>query len=126
MNDWNECLARMATREGELVAKEKPSESKQFAEIGKSLAEGFAAGLESGRFTVIKTEELERLKRDLVRLTKDVKIFTSERDHCIDILRKIGIREDIEIDADSVNVEEFTNPGTFRKMVRVSFQVEDY
>ena len=82
--------------------------------------------MESGGFTVIKTEELERLKRDLVRLTKDVEIFTSERDHCIDILRKIGIREDIEIDADSVNVEEFTNPGTFRKMVRVSFQVEDY
>ena len=76
---------------------------------------------------ILSVEKYDVMRDEIDKLEKDKERLVGERDHCIDILRKIGINYDIEIDQDTIEVEEFDQyPLSGRKRVRVSFVVEEY
>lgn len=121
---------------GDEYSNKEKSESKEYAELGKYFAEGFAAGLKNGGFVMISRKDYDAMVDDfnicieerdkaLSILDKELREAKEERDQYLDILKKIEIHHYIgKIFKNSIQVDEFHNPADLTKMVKVTFKVE--
>lgn len=115
---------------------EEKIDPKELAELGKHVADGFAAGLKSGGFVMMSRKDYDAIVEDfdicikerdkaLSILDKELREVKEERDQYFDILKKIEIHKyNGKIVKNSILVDEFDNPADLTKMVKVTFKVE--
>lgn len=108
--------------------KEEKSYVKELAELGKYVAEGFAAGLESGGFVMISRKEYDELRGELDDLYRKYDDTCCARDNAIDILKEIGINsENVKkvVPGSGRFMHQEVNSATLDRRIFISFQVRD-
>lgn len=111
-----------------IMEEEEKSESKEFAELGKGIAEGFAAGLNDGGFVFISRKEYDEMRDELYSIQERFDNAVKERAHYRDILEMMGFQEKYidRIVPDSARFVGYErNPVTLNKRVSITFELRE-
>ena len=77
---------------------------------------------------ILSIEKYDEMKANLVKLGEDLEIANRDKEHCLDILKKIGLTEELveHITPDTGKLmETYTNHMTLNTKIIFSFEMDD-